>query len=90
MVFFVFYKKVLIHFYASEQYSPLMFTTEQYSKFLLDNYNKYGIYETPVIERTRPDVICGAAKKNFFCISSEGLVYKCPSRLLIIILQAVF
>lgn len=64
---------------GGEQYTTSMFTPEQYSHFILNNYNKYGIYESPVIERTRPDVVCGAAKKNFFCISSDGLVYKCPS-----------
>jgi uncharacterized protein len=78
--FFYFYSTTVQDYCTGgEQYYSNMFTPEQYSQFLLDIYEKYGIFETPIKERFKPDVTCGAAKKNFYCISSEGLVYKCPS-----------
>lgn len=52
---------------------------KEYSDFVIEQYEKYGIYENKFPNIQPPHLNCGAATQPYYCISSKGDVYKCPA-----------
>lgn len=56
-----------------------LMTAKEYSDFIIEQYEKYGIYENKFPNIQPPHLTCGAATYPYYCISSKGDVYKCPA-----------
>lgn len=53
-----------------------LMTAKEYSNFIIEQYEKYGIYENKFPDIQPPHLTCGAATYPYYCISSKGGMIK--------------
>lgn len=78
--FYFVYSTPVQDYCCGEQYNSVFFSSKEYSDFLVNNYDKYGIYEDFFPKDKKPFPVCGAACNYFYCVGSDGSLYKCPSQ----------
>lgn len=77
--FFNIYSTRVYNYCSNAIGGTTLLSPEEYSHFIIDNYEKYGIYENCFPKFGSPRFSCGAGFSNFYAIDSEGNFYKCPA-----------
>lgn len=77
--FFEVYSSPVECYEGQSKINKKLMTAKEYSNFIVEQYEKYGIYENKFPTLQPPHLNCGAATHPYYCISSKGDIYKCPA-----------